>query len=173
MKKVFVMVVFGLFFGLLGQNVLAGEVADVLKLKRQIIEIQNKGTLGIQEFTLCNKILNYASYYPLDGNVVKKGSKLKVYYEPFSWFTSTKEERYEFWLTQDIRIESSTGEVLFAQGDLLDLHYNTRKPILDVYVTNNFDLGEMPQGKYRYIVVLHDKISGQKAEHSQDFEISK
>lgn len=149
----------------------AGDAEEILRLKQEIIEKQNKGKLGVQEFTLCSKVLNYASFYPLQENKIKRGTKLLLYYEPINWFTSFRQGRYEFYLTQDVILESAAGEVLFDRSGLLSMHYNTGKPILDIYMTNDFDLGQLPAAKYRYIIVLHDMISGQEFKRVIDFDL--
>ncbi|NDV27592.1 hypothetical protein [Desulfovibrio sp. JC010] len=149
----------------------AGDAEAILKLKNEIIQKQNKGRLGVQEFALCTKVLNYASFYPKQDNKIKRGTKLLLYYEPINWFTSTQQGRYEFYLTQDVILESAAGEVLFKRDGLLSMHYNTGKPILDIYMTNDFSLGNLPAGKYRYIIVLHDMISGQQFKRGIQFEL--
>ncbi|WP_320175388.1 hypothetical protein [Maridesulfovibrio sp.] len=149
----------------------SGDAEDILKLKNEIIEKQNKGKLGAQVFLLCKKVLSYSSYYPLPENKVQRGTSLLLYYEPINWFTSMQQGRYEFYLTQDVKLETATGEVLFEREKLLSMHYNTGKPILDIYMTNDFNLGRLPAGKYRYIVFLHDMISGQEFRKGIDFEI--
>ena len=113
----------------------AGDAETILKLKQEIIEVQNKGKLGVQEFSLCSKVLNYASYYPLTENKVKRGTNLLLYYEPINWFTSAQQGRYEFYLTQDVVLESAVGEVLFERKGLLSMLYNTSKPILSKRMT--------------------------------------
>ncbi|MFW5498870.1 MULTISPECIES: hypothetical protein [unclassified Maridesulfovibrio] len=149
----------------------SGDAEAILKLKNEIIEKQNKGKLGVQEFVLCKKVLNYASYYALPENKIQRGSSLLLYYEPINWFTSVQQGRYEFYLTQDVKLESAAGEVLFDREKLLSMQYNTGKPILDIYMTNDFNLGSLPAGKYRYFIVLHDMISGQEFRKGIDFEI--
>lgn len=162
-----------LFFGIVfAMNTSqAGDAEDILKLKNEIIQKQNKGILGVQEFLLCSKVLNYASFYPLPENKIKQGTKLLLYYEPINWFTSVRGGRYEFYLTQDVILETAAGGVLFDRDSLLSMHYNTGKPILDIYMTNDFSLGNLPPGKYRYIIVLHDQISGQEYKRGIDFEL--
>ncbi|WP_421902239.1 hypothetical protein [Maridesulfovibrio sp.] len=149
----------------------SGDAEAILKLKNEIIEKQNKGKLGVQAFSLCSKVLNYSSYYPLSENKVRRGTNLLLYYEPINWFTSAQMGRYEFFLTQDVTLESAAGEVLFDRKGLLSMHYNTGKPILDIYMTNDFNLGSLPAGRYHYIIVLHDMISGQEFKQGIDFEI--
>ncbi|WP_319760289.1 hypothetical protein [Maridesulfovibrio sp.] len=149
----------------------AGDAEEILSLKNEIIQKQNESKLGLQEFTLCSKILNYASFYPLADNKIKRGTNLLLYYEPINWFTSTQQGRYEFYLTQDVMLETAAGEILFEREGLLSMHYNTGKPVLDIYMTNDFNLGQLPEGKYRYIIELHDMISGQKLKKEIVFEI--
>ena len=149
----------------------SGDAEDILKLKNEIIEKQNKGILGVQEFSLCRKVFNYSSFYPLPENKVKRGTNLILYYEPINWFTSMRQGRYEFYLTQDIILESADKEVLYDRTEILKMKFNTGKPILDIYMTNDFNLGRLPAGNYRYIIVLHDMISGQEFKKGIDFEL--
>lgn len=48
-------------------------------------------------------------------------------------------------------------------------NYNTVSPVLDVYATNSFDLGNIPPGRYLYQAVIHDILGKKKASH--DFAI--
>ncbi|WP_320007989.1 hypothetical protein [Maridesulfovibrio sp.] len=173
-KKLYpVLVGLFLFFGVVfAMNTSqAGDAEDILKLKNEIIQKQNKSTLGVQEFLLCSKVLNYASFYPLPENKIQRGTKLLLYYEPINWFTSVRDGRYEFYITQDVILETADGEELFNRESLLSMHYNTGKPVLDIYMTNDFGLGDLPAGKYRYIIVLHDQVSGKEFRKGIDFEL--
>ena len=38
----------------------------ILKLKNQIIDLQNRGSLGFKDFTLCSKILGFGSFIQLE-----------------------------------------------------------------------------------------------------------
>ena len=143
----------------------------VLELKNQIIELQNKGPLTINDFQFCRNIMNYGTYIPYQAAEFPVGSTIKVYYEPALWFTNVANGNYEFWLTQDLRLEDASGQVLFEKQKLVDLHFNTVKPVLDVYMTNEFGLGKLPPGEYVYTITLHDEITGQQAETRRSFTI--
>jgi len=152
-------------------SVQAQAADEIMDLKLQIVELQNAGTLAVSGFSFCQKIMNYASYVPLRDKTVEQGGTLYVYYEPAYWFTNTAQGRYEMWLTQDIRLTTSDGQELFFREKLLNLQYNTAKPVLDVYLTNEFSLGKLPPGEYVYEVTLHDELSGQEARHQEAFSI--
>ena len=67
----------------------------ILKLKNQIIALQNRGSLGFKDFTLCSKILGFGSYIPLDKPQVSQGAELEIYYEPLNVFTNRNKGQYE------------------------------------------------------------------------------
>jgi hypothetical protein len=69
-------------------SVSAQDQDAVLKLKNQIIDLQNRGALGFREFALCSKTLDYGSYVPLDKPQVLQGTDLQVSYEPVNIFTN-------------------------------------------------------------------------------------
>ena len=99
---------------------------QVLALKNQIIDIQNKGKLGFSELVLCSKVMGFGSYVPLEKPVLKKGAELLVYYQPLNVFTNRVKGQYEIWYTQDIAILSPAGEKLFEQKGFLEFHYFSR-----------------------------------------------
>ncbi|MCP2521167.1 hypothetical protein NLD30_12080, partial [SCandidatus Aminicenantes bacterium Aminicenantia_JdfR_composite] len=61
---------------------------EILKLKEKIIDLQNKGKLGIKDLTLCSKIISFGAYVPLQEPKIKRGGILLVYYEPVNVFTN-------------------------------------------------------------------------------------
>jgi hypothetical protein len=145
----------------------------VLKLKNQIIDLQNRGALGFREFTLCSKILGYGSYVPLDKLQVPQGSELQVSCEPVNVFTNRNKGKYEIWYTQDIVLLTDKGKVLYEQEELLNFRYSSRSPVFDLYATNSLDLGELSPGKYIYKAVLRDKLKGVTAEYTLPFAVVK
>ncbi|MDH4197625.1 MAG: hypothetical protein OEW05_09480 [Candidatus Aminicenantes bacterium] len=156
--------------------VLAGPAAsqsdEVLKLKERIIDIQNRSELGFRDFTLCSKILSFSSYVPLDKNVVSKSGQLLVYYEPLNVFTSKKQGLYEVWYSQDMALLKASGETLQEWPDILEFHYTTKTPVMDLYAQNSLDLsGQLAPGAYKFKAVLKDKLSGKTATRVVDFEV--
>lgn len=146
--------------------------SKILELKERIIEIQNTSDLGFRHFSFCSNIIGFGSYVPLSEPVLDKDGELLVYYEPVNVFTSKKEGLYEIWYTQDMALLNTGGEVLQEWPDVLNFHYTTRTPVMDLYAQNSVTLGgQVPPGRYQFKAVLKDKLSGKTAVKVVDFEI--
>jgi hypothetical protein len=146
---------------------------QVLALKNQIIDIQNKGKLAFSDFVLCSKVMGFGSYVPLEKPVLKKGAELLVYYQPLNVFTNRVKGQYEIWYTQDVAILSPAGEKLFEQKGFLEFHYFSRTPVFDLFATNTMNLSDVPAGSYVYLAVLHDKLKDASAEYKVTFEVGR
>jgi len=145
---------------------------EILKLKEQIISLQNKGELGFANFIMCSKIMGFASYVPLSEPVVDRNGTLLVYYEPVNVFTSKRDGLYEVWYTQDMTLLKENGEVVSHWEDILTFHYTTQKPVMDLFAQNSINIkGQLPPGNYRFKATLKDKLSEKTAIHIVDFEI--
>lgn len=150
----------------------AGQENDILKLKEQIIAIQNQGELAFQDIHLCSKILGFAAYVPLPEPVLDKNGTLLVYYEPSNIFTNKRDGLYEIWYTQDMVLLKSDGTVIKEWKDILNFHYTAKKPALDLFAENSIPFeGQLPVGKYQFKAVLKDKLSGKSASHTITFEL--
>ena len=170
MKRIAFVLLVSLFAGV--PAVSFGADGDpVLRLKNEIIDIQNEGTLDFKHFTLCSKILGFGSYVELDTDKIKAGSTLLVYYEPVNVFTNRREGFYEIWYDQDMRIFKNDGELIYEKEEGLNFHYMSKNPVLDLYAQNTLSLGNLPPGLYIYEAVLKDKLKGTKVKHSIPFEI--
>ncbi len=144
----------------------------ILELKDDIIKIQNQGDLGFRNFTLCSKIITMGQYVALPEPKVKVGTEeLLIYIEPANVFTNTQDERYEFWITQDMFLLDEEGELLFEKTDAISAHFNTATSILDLYLPNTLYMSTLPVGKYTYKAVLHDVLKGSMATKAIDFEV--
>ncbi len=154
-------------------NVFAEETNEelILKLKEDIVRIQNQGELGIKKLNLCRSIVTLGAYVPLEEAKIEVGKQYYIYYEPVNIFTKISEGRYEFWFTQDIILLDDTGEVLTERLAALNMHFNTATPLLDIYVTNDLLLTAAPAGKYTYKIVLHDVFRDESTVETIDFEV--
>lgn len=154
-------------------NVFAEETNEelILKLKEDIVRIQNQGELGIKKLNLCRSIVTLGAYVPLEEAKIEVGKEYYIYYEPVNIFTKISEGRYEFWFTQDIILLDDRGEVLMERPGALSMHFNTATPLLDIYVTNDLLLTGAPPGKYIYRIVLHDVFKDQSVVETIDFEV--
>ncbi|MBN2409629.1 MAG: hypothetical protein JXE07_07805 [Candidatus Aminicenantes bacterium] len=146
--------------------------SEILRLKERIIEIQNTSELGFRNLHFCSNIIGFGSYVPLPNPILGKDGELLVYYEPLNVFTSKKEGLYEIWYTQDMALLDAEGEVLQEWPEMLNFHYTTRTPVMDLYAQNSLTLGgRVPAGQYKFKAVLKDKLSGKSAVKVIDFEI--
>ena len=144
---------------------------DVLKLKNQIIDIQNKGEFGLQNFALCSEITGYGIYVPLKESVMPKTGQLLIYIEPRNTFIARKAGQYEFWFSLDMAVLSETGEVLQEMKDVQPMHYTTKVPVLDIDVQPTLSLEGAPPGKYKVRVTLHDKLRTASVTHEADIRV--
>jgi len=149
----------------------SAQTESVTDLKEKIIDLQNEGTLGFRNLTVCNNILGFGQYVPNRGNQVKPGSTLLVYYEPENVFTNRLHGTYQIYYTQDMILTDSEGSILYEGLELLNFNYQTTSPVLDVYATNSLNLGDLPAGTYQLKLVLHDQLKQENAEQTVTFEI--
>jgi hypothetical protein len=143
----------------------------ILKLKNQIIDLQNRGSLGFKDFTLCSKILGFGSFVALDRAEVGQGAELEIYYEPVNVYTNRGKGLYELFYTQDIVLLSEQGDTVYEAKELLNFHWVSKSPVFDLYATNSLNLGGLPPGNYTYKAVLHDKLKDAAAEYSLPFTV--
>ena len=168
MKKSFCLAFIVVLMASLG----SAQESEILTLKEKIIEIQNTSELGFRHFSFCSNIIGFGSYVPLSQPVLDKNGELLVYYEPVNVFTSKKEGLYEIWYTQDMALLNAKGEVLQEWPDILNFHYTTRTPVMDLYAQNTLTLGgQVPPGPYKFRAVLKDKLSGKSSVKVVDFEV--
>jgi hypothetical protein len=168
MKKSFCLAFIVVLMASLG----SAQESEILTLKEKIIEIQNTSELGFRHFSFCSNIIGFGSYVPLSQPFLDKNGELLVYYEPVNVFTSKKEGLYEIWYTQDMALLNGKGEVLQEWPSILNFHYTTRTPVMDLYAQNTLTLGgQVPPGSYKFRAVLKDKLSGKRAVKVVDFEV--
>ena len=144
---------------------------EILKLKEKIIDLQNKGKLGIKDLTLCSKIISFGAYVPLQEPKIKRGGMLLVYYEPINVFTNRKKGTYEIWYTQDMILLDSKKKLLFKKENALNFHYTFTSPVMDLYATNSLELGNLPSGKYIYKILLKDRLKDEVVVREIPFKI--
>jgi hypothetical protein len=148
-----------------------GQTDEIMKLKEKIIDLQNQGELGFRNFSLCSNILGIGSYVPLSAPIVKKDGSFQIYYEPVNIFTGRREGLYEIWYTQDMVLLKPNGEVIREWLQILDFHYTSRSPVLDLYATNSVDLTGLAAGTYKFKAVLKDRLKKKEAARTIDFMI--
>lgn len=144
---------------------------EILQLKLKIIELQNQGKLGLQDFALCSEIVSFASYTPLEENIIPKDGRLLAYFEPVNVHTRINNNTYEIWYTEDMILLDSNGKTIGEWNDILKFHYTTKKPVMDLFAQNTIDLKGLPPGKYTFKAVLKDQLSNKFVTEAIGFEI--
>jgi hypothetical protein len=94
-----------------------------------------------------------------------------AYFEPSNVYTRINNEIYEIWYTEDMILLDSDGKKIGEWNDILNFHYTTKKPVMDLFAQNTIDLKGIPPGKYTFKAVLKDQLSKKFASESIDFEI--
>ncbi|MBM3294077.1 MAG: hypothetical protein FJY82_06075 [Candidatus Aminicenantes bacterium] len=148
-----------------------GQTDQILKLKDQIVRLQNEGDLGFGRFSLCSEILGFGSYAPLPQAVIPRNGILLVYYEPANVFTAVREGLYEIWYTQDLALLDAGGKVIQEWKDFLTFRQAAKQPILDLYAKNTLELQGLPPGDYKLRAVLKDRFRKGEAVKVVDFAV--
>ncbi len=149
----------------------ADEISKIDELKAQIIAIENAGKLDIGYFARCTAIGGFGQCAEASSTTVAKGANLKFYYEPRNVHTKHDETGYQRWFKQDMIVRDKSGKELLRQDGALDLNYKTKKPVFDIFVTNNLNLGDLAPGSYEFEIVVHDQLSEQSVSYVYKFDI--
>ena len=144
----------------------------VATLRERIVDLQNKGKLGIRGLIMCRSVATYGQYIVNETRTAPAGSTVHFYYEPENVTTQRDRNAYRIWYTQDIVLLKKDGTELFRSNEVLAFTHLGYSPVLDLYATNELDLGELAPGEYRYRVVLHDKLRGTDATSELAFTIT-
>jgi hypothetical protein len=144
----------------------------VASLRERIVDLQNKGTLGVRSLAMCRSVATYGQYVRNDARRAAAGSTIWFYYEPENVYTQKDRDTYRIWYTQDIVVLGKDGKELLRSNEVLSFTHLGYSPVLDLYATNELDLGELAPGEYRYRVILHDKLRGTDATAELAFTIA-
>ena len=144
----------------------------VASLRERIVDLQNKSTLGVRSLVMCRSVATYGQYVRNDARKAAAGSTVWFYYEPENVFTQKDRDTYRIWYTQDIVVLGKDGKELLRSSEVLSFTHLGYSPVLDLYATNELDLGELAPGEYRYRVILHDKLRGTDATAELAFTIT-
>lgn len=157
---------------LLGCAAAAGAQETVASLRQRIVELQNKGTLGVRSLVMCRSVATYGQYVRNEGRQAAAGATVWFYYEPENIYTQRDKDTYRVWYTQDIVVLGKDGKELLRSNDVVSFTHFGYSPVLDLYATNELDLGELAPGEYRYRVILHDKLRGADATAELAFTVT-
>jgi len=163
--------VFVLVFLSLLSGVVLSEGSRTLRLKEELIAIQNSEPLTLAKFLACSEVKGYGDYVPLEEAKVKGDGVILFYYEPLNYFTRREGDIYEIWLLQDVVVLDAKQKEVFRQEGTMEIHLRKRSPVLDLYAVNRLTLHGLPPGKYVFRLVLRDKLKGERASFDLPFEV--
>ncbi len=132
----------------------------ILKLKHEILEMQNKGKLGFHKVVLCSSVDGYGQYSPIKPN--SKVSRLTIYFEPANVSVMRSKNRYVIDCKIDIAAISSTGKVLAVKKNL-SISRVTKSPPIDIYFKVNWNFKKAPKKGIILKTVLRDRIKNASA----------
>jgi hypothetical protein len=132
----------------------------ILKLKHEIIQLQNSGKLGFNKVAICSRVDGFGQYSPLKPNT--QTSKLTIYFEPANVSILRSGGRYIIDCKVDIAALSVTGKVLAVKKNL-SISKVTKSPPLDLYFKVNWNFRKAPKKGIILKTVLHDRIKNASA----------
>ncbi|GEM_PF-1915728 len=104
---------------------------EVLRLKKQIIELQNQGKLGFNKVVPCSSVERFGIYSPLKSG--KPLSTVIFYVEPSNYGTLVTKDRYIIDCVVDLAVLNSEGKLIAGKKGLLKINRVSRSPIIDLY----------------------------------------
>lgn len=132
---------------------------EVQGLKSRIIELQNKGKIGLRKIVLCRSVEGFGSYSPLaPGEPV---SKIVFYCEPANVSTMISEGRFIVDCSVDTLLMDSAGKLLLGKENVVKINRVSRSPVIDLFFKIELNLKKMATRKVIVKIVLHDKIKNQ------------
>jgi hypothetical protein len=134
---------------------------EVPRLKKQIIELQNKGKLGFRKVVPCTAVEGFGVYSPLaPGSNV---SKVLLYVEPENFTTLVTGDRYIVDLSVDVFIYDKAGKLISGKENALKINRVSYSPIVDLYYKIELNLGKPAGQEFVIKTALHDKLKNQSA----------
>jgi hypothetical protein len=146
---------------------------EVLKLKNQIVDIQNKGTFGLTNFFFCSEITGFGIYEPLKNPTLGSSGQLLIYLEPINPFLERKNGQYEFWMSVDMALLDTGGRVIQEMKDMQPMHCTSKSPIMDIFVQVSLNLEGAPSGTYTVRITLHDNLRKASVVREESFSVKK
>ena len=111
---------------------------NVLQLKRRIVELQNRGDLGIGKMVLCSSVRGFGDYSPVDPSGALR--KLVLYIQPSNYSTRGASDRYVIDLTLDLAVYDDKGKLIRKRPGILTMKRISRVPVLDLFFSPRINL---------------------------------
>jgi hypothetical protein len=115
-----------------------GAPDNVFQLKRRIVELQNRGNLGIGKMVLCSSVRGFGDYSPVNPSGALH--KLVLYIQPSNYGTRVTSDRYVIDLTLDLAVYDDKGKLIRERAGILKLKRISRVPVLDLFFSPRINL---------------------------------
>jgi hypothetical protein len=120
------------------KSAVLGASDNVLQLKRRIVELQNRGDLGVGKMVLCSSVKGFGDYSPIDPS--KALHKLVLYIQPSNYGTRVTSDRYVIDLTLDLAVYDDNGKLIRERAGILKMKRVSRAPVLDLFFSPRINL---------------------------------
>lgn len=158
------------------QRLAAGDFAGALAAAEDIrAQVWDAGSdIGLRDTLLVTEpAVGYGLYNPRADNKFKPGDPVYVYAEPFGFgYGSGGDGLYSIGFAVDLRVISSTGEVIFEARDVASLDQPTRYKIREFQANITYTLARIPPGVYQLETTLRDKNSAKTATFQTEVEFT-
>jgi hypothetical protein len=134
-------------------------------LKEQIIELQNKGKLGLRKIVACSAVEGFGAYSPLQPG--QSATRIVFYCEPSNVSTLVSGDRYVTDCTVDAVLLDPTGRPLLGKQNVVKMSRTSRSPVMDLYFKIEINVQKLAAKTLIAKIVLHDKIKNQSVTATQ------
>lgn len=129
--------------------------------------------LTASNFQQVESASGFGIYTSRSSHLYKPKGTVALYMEPVGYgYGSDGLGNNQIMLSIDISIFSSSGEKIITMKNIARAQIASHERNREMYIVLNVTLGDIPPGKYRADVVLHDEVSKKEASFPTDFEVA-
>ncbi len=152
----------------------AGDVTAALGLANDLLgQVWDQSSdIGIRDSLLVGEpAAGYGLYNPRGDDKFKAGEPVYVYAEPFGFGYGTPEDGlYAIGFAVDLRVISSSGEVMASVADIATLDLTSRYKNREFQANLTYTLDGIPAGRYVLETTLRDKNSAKTGSFQTEVE---
>jgi hypothetical protein len=147
-----------------------GKNEEAIKaLSSVLMVLHNKRKLEIKNINLCESIVGYGAFKKKEANKLKAGEQFFVYFELEGYGVKKENDKYMFWVSEDVKLTDDKGKVVFERDNFLSYKLQFNIPIFPFYINNRG--ANLKPGKYKYEFTIKDHIKNKFVSGSIDLEV--
>ncbi|MBW2092279.1 MAG: hypothetical protein JRI34_09190 [Deltaproteobacteria bacterium] len=149
-----------------------GDYTQAIKELREALEgTFNKAPLTLNNVTwIIEPPEGYGMYKPRESDVFDLVEPILIYFEPVGYTIKKAGPFYSFKLSADFAVLDDKGALLGSQTNFAQYHVESRSPQTEYPMFFTFNLKELPAGRYRLQITVHDENSEKEARLTKVFE---